>query len=93
MQGFRIQILTTPEKQTADFQVEEALGWLGDLSRRPTGLESAEEAPVYLAWKQPYYRVRLGNFATRDEAQQALYLVGERFPEAFIVPDTVIVTR
>lgn len=94
VQGFRIQILTTPEKDAADAYVEEALSWWRNLSpaERPPYLGEGS-LDVDVKWKQPYYRVHLGAFATRAEAERALQVVSETFQEAFIVPETVTVTR
>jgi hypothetical protein len=94
VQGFRIQVVTTSEKAAADAHVEQVLAWWRTVpsAKRPAYLKS-NDLPVEIKWQQPYYRVRLGGFATRDEAQRALALVQERFSKAFIVPDTVTLTR
>lgn len=94
LQGYRIQILNTAEKKSADRGVAEATAWWEDLPapRRPDGLGQAS-LDVEVKWQQPYYRVRLGNFATRGEAEAALRAVTSRFPDAFIVPDTVTIVR
>ncbi len=46
-----------------------------------------------MAYLQPYYRVRMGAFATREDAEAALALVRRQYPEAFLVPDLVTVMR
>lgn len=93
-QGFRIQILTTGEKNAADTQMAQAVAWWKDLpaSRRPGGLGRGDLS-IDVKWKQPYYRVRMGDFASRAEAQQALAAVKQQFPDAFVVPDTVTIWR
>lgn len=48
---------------------------------------------IYLVYKQPYYRIRVGNFARRADAEQALDVVKPHFPNAFVVPDEVTVVR
>lgn len=95
LQGFRIQLVTTPEKDAADAYVEQAIDWWAALpaGRRPDYLATGNELDVKIAWRQPYYRVRVGSFASRAEAEAALEAVRARFPDAFIVPDTVTVTR
>src|SRR5690606_41819415 len=40
-----------------------------------------------------YYRVRMGNFRSREAAERAREFLAQRFPDAFIVPDTVEITR
>jgi hypothetical protein len=37
--------------------------------------------------------VRIGNFTSRAAAESARSYLAPRFPEAFIVPDTISVTR
>jgi cell division septation protein DedD len=77
VQGFRIQILTTGDKSAADQRAAEA--------------ESTWGLPVEVAWKAPYYRVRVGAFASRDAAQGDLETVQQQYPDAFLVPDTVTI--
>ena len=95
VQGFRIQVLTTPEKSAADVHAAEAETWWRSLgaSQRPLGLGAQQTLLLDVAWKPPYYRVRLGAFASRAEARDALALVKRRYPDAFLVPDVVTITR
>lgn len=94
LSGFRIQILSTTERNAADEKVEEALTWWKNLppQRRPAGLKN-EAYLIDIHWRAPYYRVRMGNFTTRSEAEQALSMISGAYPDAFIVPDTVTVIR
>ncbi|MFQ5570202.1 MAG: SPOR domain-containing protein [Rhodothermales bacterium] len=95
--GYRIQIFASKEKAEADGRFEGATAWWrrqqrsGQLEEVYPGDPSTPQ--VYLVFRQPYYRVRVGNFATRAEAQATLDLIKERFPSAFLVPDTVTITR
>ncbi|MGI9175897.1 MAG: SPOR domain-containing protein [Rhodothermales bacterium] len=88
--GFRVQIHLTPDKPEADSYVEEALSWWQNVpaSQRPDAL-AAGDLPVEVAWLQPYYRVRVGAFTARSDAETALTLVRDRFPDALIVPVTL----
>ncbi|NBC15968.1 MAG: hypothetical protein GVY18_01490 [Bacteroidetes bacterium] len=92
--GFRIQVFTSSEKGEADARAAAVEQWWAGLSasERPVGLRQ-DEAPVTVAWRQPYYRVRVGTFVRRAEAEQALPLLKRRFGTAFIVPDRVTVVR
>lgn len=95
--GYRIQVYSSQDKRNADRRVESATAWwrqqarLGTLDAIYRGV--SEPPPVYLDFRQPYYRVRVGNFVTRSEAQSVLQLIESRFPDAFIAPDTVTLTR
>lgn len=92
--GFRIQVFTSTDKAEADAQAAEAERWWAGMSAgaRPEGMQQ-DEAPVLVAWRQPYYRVRIGTFATRAEAERALPLLRQQFGTAFVVPDRVTVVR
>lgn len=93
VQGFRVQVFTTLDKNVAVEQEEGAKAWWSEnQGNAPAGLFSSE-LPVSVVYIQPYYRVRIGNFTSRESAEQALDFLSRRFPEAFIVPDTVTVTR
>ena len=94
MQGFRIQIFQSLDKAKAIDLEESVTSWWENLEEenRPEGL-FGKEIPAYLDYRQPYYRVRIGDFATREEAEQALVVVAVRFPGAFIAPDMVTVER
>jgi hypothetical protein len=44
---------------------------------------------AYLTFKAPYYRVRVGNFRTKLEAEGFLFQLASTYPNAFTVPDRV----
>ena len=64
--GFRIQLLATLDKLEADQAVEDALVWWEEFemssSYREVYAQNESEPPVYLDFRAPYYRVRIGNF-------------------------------
>ena len=97
VQGYRIQLYSSQDKALADRRMDEAAAWW-NAQRRQGTLEDVypgdlSRVPVYLVFRQPYYRVRFGDFATRAEAQRILRLLADQFPDAFIAPDTVTITR
>jgi hypothetical protein len=92
--GFRIQIHSTLVKDEAVEKETQANLWWDTLSdeQRHEGLGTSE-LDIYLHFQSPYYRVRVGNFDRRSEAETALALIREVFPSAFIAVDTVNVFR
>ena len=92
--GYRVQIGMVNDQAEADDYVEAAIGWYRSLppSDRPPYLGGAE-LDVDIEWRAPYYRVQIGSFANRSEAERALGAIARRFPEAFLVPAVVTVTR
>jgi hypothetical protein len=90
--GFRLQLFSTQDKAAADQFVEDAMTWWRSAkeSGGASPLYQTDQPPVYIFYRQPYYRVRMGNFATRDQAQRVLGTVMQRFPAASIVPDDVL---
>ena len=88
--GYRVQVFSSNNRDSAERVRAQALSWWQRSGRDRAGApESLEARVVYL---QPYYRVRLGAFATREDADAALRLVRDEFPEAFLVADRVTVT-
>lgn len=90
VEGFRIQVFSSAEKAAAE-RVRDEVGAWWRLAREDPGAAGLlpEALPVAVEFLRPYYRVRLGAFEFRPQAEAALDLVRERFPEAFIVPSTV----
>ena len=92
--GFRISIFSSTDPLEADRTAAAAAVWWqrlqnnGELDNLYTSVEY--EPPIYQDYRAPYYRVRIGNFAERADAQRMLDLVEDRYPNAFIVPDQVI---
>jgi hypothetical protein len=86
--GFRIQVFSSDSRDAAESVRAQAEAWWRD-ARSQAGAPGDLSPTV--AYLQPYYRVRLGGFASRDEAERALAFVRPRFPEAFLVPDQVVV--
>ena len=90
VRGFQIQIHTTDENMDAQEMADQASMWLASLDENLIRkLHGSTEIPVQIKWLQPYYRVRVGHFRTREEARGMMAKMSEEFPAAFIVPDTI----
>jgi len=91
VRGFQIQIHSTQYKATADSTVDTASGWWNDMDEeKQRALFGVRDLPIEIKWLDPYYRVRIGHFRSREEARAVLDIVAEKFPAAFIVPDTML---
>lgn len=81
-QGFRIQILSTREIELADSTLAEFEQWadttIADYS--PRG---------YVHFRQPYYRVRVGDFHNRERAIQLSRLIKFKYPDAWVIHDQI----
>lgn len=49
--------------------------------------------PVYLSYGQPYYRLRVGDFRTRVEAEKCLRRIKGRYTNAFVTADDIFPPR
>jgi hypothetical protein len=47
------------------------------------------EVPAYVNWKAPNYRVRIGDFKTRLEAEKTLQLILIDYPNAWVIKDEI----
>ena len=90
VEGYRVQVFTSASRDAAEGVRGEAVRWWERAQSQPGAPESLE---AVVAYRQPYYKVQLGAFGTRAEADAALALVRRQYPEAFIVPDLVTVMR
>ena len=91
---YRIQVYMTPDKSEADRTLAEVHAWWDALpdEARPAPLVDGGLQPD-IVWRQPYYRVRIGQFATREAAQEALAVVKEEFARAFIARERTPAAR
>ena len=87
--GFRIQIFSTQDKIGADSVVVLLEAFWNDLERQGAMEHILGTPPIYQDFRSPYYRVRLGDFPTREDANQVLLVVERRFPHAFIAPAVI----
>lgn len=93
--GFRIQVISTLDKKEADQMVEDALTWwqefIADAALSALYPQIESEPPVYQDFRAPYYRVRIGNFRNREDAERLLDVVEKSYASAFIAPDRVLI--
>ncbi len=47
------------------------------------------DIPAYISWKAPNYRVRVGDFRTRLEAEKALQQIMTEYPNAWVIKDEI----
>ena len=47
------------------------------------------EIPAYISWKAPNYRVRIGDFKTRLEAERTMQLILSDYPNAWVIKDEI----
>lgn len=73
--GYRIQIFTTNSKRTADEIQAEARNVYG--------------YKVYVSFRAPMYSIKIGNYATIDQAKLDLDKVLEQYKHATVIPDFI----
>lgn len=94
VEGYRIQIFSSLEQHETIEREEEARLWLhslGDEQRKALGIEGGVD--VYTYYRQPYYRVRIGDFQNREDAALLVARLSRVFPSALIVPDLIKIVR
>ena len=79
MRGYRVQIFLG-ERAAAENMKR------GFLQKHP-------EIPAYLSWLAPNFKLRIGDFRTRLQAEKMLHEMRAAYPGCFIVPDEVEMGR
>jgi len=79
IQGYRIQILKASGNEALDVIEKSKL----DFS------EKYENVPVYLTFDEPDYRVRVGDFRTRLDAEKFLKKIIRKYPGAWVIQDDI----
>jgi hypothetical protein len=80
--GFRVQILSTRDVVHADTTRDGFLAWAD------TTL-AGYQPDAYVLFRQPYYRVRAGDFRDRDLAIEFSQMLKQYFPDAWVVHDRI----
>jgi hypothetical protein len=93
--GYRLQLFSSESKASADAVRDEFAAWWA--SQREAGAELPDglrgSVPIVVEFLPPYYRVRVGAFEYRAEAQASLGYVRNQFADAFIIPSRVTIER
>jgi len=76
MEGFRVQIYAGGDLKVAN-------------ESRADFVEIYSDIPTYRMWVQPTFRIRAGDFVSRNEAVAFCNALRSDFPGAFVVPDTI----
>jgi hypothetical protein len=93
VEGFRIQVFSAQEQKASQEFREEVRQWWEEVKGDAPNDLFGTQPPIVIEYSQPYYRVRIGAFADREVASEALEFVQEEFPEAFVAQSTVTVVR
>lgn len=81
-EGYRIQIVSTRNVADADSIANDFRFWAED-----TFLEYIPKA--YVLFRQPYYKVHIGNFQFQNQATKLNQMLKFRYPDSWVVHDTV----
>ena len=81
--GYRIQILSSENKSTAEKALHEYNDWIFQQKN------ISYKADGYIVFKQPYYRVHIGDFLNRDFAIKFAKELKRKFPDAWLIHDRI----
>ncbi len=80
--GFRVQIASTRDMSEADQYQEDFTAWADTLD-----FDAKPES--YISFRQPNYRVHVGDFLSRSDAIAFSEIVKQKFEEAWVVRDQI----
>ncbi len=78
--GFRVQIISSTNRKEV-------------LEQKALFEQLYPDTKAYFLYQQPYFKLRVGDFQMRINANQFLQVVLKDFDSAFIVPDDISVTE
>lgn len=79
-QGFRIQIYAGSDLNNAN-------------KIRADFILTFRETPIHLDWDAPTFKVKAGDYISRTEAMKHLAEIRQMFPDAFVVPDEILLQK
>jgi len=79
MNGFRIQIFFGSGRTARDDANETKARFLSYFP----------DTKAHILYQSPFYKVRVGDFRTKNEALKFYRIVRRRFPNAYIIPDII----
>ena len=89
---YHVQLQLTEDKARAEAILSRGLRWWKNqpASTRPPLVRGTQASDaVSIKWRAPFYRVRIGPFATEQQAETVLEEAHPAFPDAFVAPDRV----
>jgi len=84
VRGFRVQVFSSLSRSEANEAMQQAISWWEN-----NGDRREAKPPIYMAYEQPYYKVRAGNFRSRDSASKMASKIDQIFSGAFVVPSMI----
>jgi len=79
-EGYRIQVLALTSMEAA--------------RAKKSAIESELQVEVYIDFDKPYYKMYVGNYTNRKDAEKALVMIKESgYPDAWIVKSKVFVDK
>jgi hypothetical protein len=79
IKGWRIQIFFEAGNNSKAMAIEAKSNFVNKYS----------SVPVYLIFQEPYYKVRIGDYRTKMEAEAFLKKISASYPNAFVVKDEI----
>lgn len=79
IEGYRVQIFFDSGSHSGDRAMKE----------KEVFEEDHPEVPAYVTWRAPNYRVRVGDFRTRLEAENFLQKIKKDYPNAWVIKDEI----
>lgn len=80
--GYRVQIISTRNIQLADSVANQYRSWADSTIK-------GYSAEAYTFFRQPFYKVHIGDFQQRKQANSFSKLIKQKYPDAWVVHDRI----
>lgn len=92
IQGFRIQIMSVSNKNTADTVSKQLMERWETAKKGSMSYQYRENIPIYIEYYEPFWKIRVGNYKNKTEAEDQLKNVKRLgYTDAWIVQSMIIV--
>lgn len=80
--GFRVQIISTSDVRLVEELQREFLKWMDEFV-------PDYDPETYIQFRQPFYRLHVGNFFSRADAITLNTIIKRKYPDAWVVHDVI----
>jgi hypothetical protein len=89
--GYRVQVYSSLDRGEATAIMNQVIAWWEGLPEDSNVSHGTkQDMPIYMDYEQPHYKVRVGNYTSRQAAKNAMLEIQDEFSTGFVVQTKVL---